>query len=113
MLGCSGGYYLDNGTCTAVGAGYWAPAGSSTRNACSAGLTTIGYGAGADESGDCGRILHFGNDKIYLRSAKETIPSLNINISGTTFYGNMTTDTKGSLRITSGGTKYSVYDDSM
>lgn len=112
-IGCGGGYYMDGLECSPVGIGYWSANGSNSRTACDTGLTTIGYGLGADESGDCGRILHFGNDKIYLRSDKVTTPSLNINISGKTFYGNMTTDTKGSLRITSGGTKYSVYDDSM
>ena len=119
---CDGGSYISvaNATqCSNVGAGYWAPSSTisqgsvGSRNACASGLTTIGSGAGADEAGDCGRVLNVGDEKIYLRSTKKTTPSLNISINGDVFYGNMSTATKGSLRINSGGTTYSVYDDSM
>ena len=119
---CDGGSYIAvaNATqCSNVGAGYWAPSSTisqgsvGSRNACASGLTTIGSGAGADEAGDCGRVLNVGDEKIYLRSTKKTTPSLNISINGDVFYGNMSTATKGSLRINSGGTTYSVYDDSM
>ena len=127
---CNAGYYastLSNGyvwnntragllgnTCVGVGAGYYSAANILTRNQCPTGLTTIGYGAGADEVTDCGRILHFGNDKLYLRSGKKTTPSLNVKIGDTTYYGNMTAGTgKGKLRLKSGTTTYSVHDDSM
>ena len=119
---CDGGSYISvaNATqCSNVGAGYWAPSSTipqgsvGSRNACASGLTTIGSGLGADEAGDCGRVLNVGDEKIYLRSTKKTTPSLNISINGDVFYGNMSTVTKGSLRINSGGTTYSVYDDSM
>ena len=119
---CDGGSYIAvaNATqCSNVGAGYWAPSSTipqgsvGSRTACESGLTTIGSGAGADEAGDCGRVLNVGDEKIYLRSTKKTTPSLNISINGDVFYGNMSTATKGSLRINSGGTTYSVYDDSM
>ena len=129
-LKCNAGYYastLSNGyvwnntragllgnTCVGVGAGYYSAANILTRNQCPTGLTTIGYGAGADEVTDCGRILHFGNDKLYLRSGKKTTPSLNVKIDDTTYYGNMTAGTgKGKLRLKSGSTTYSVHDDSM
>ena len=129
-LKCNAGYYastLSNGyvwnntragllgnTCVGVGAGYYSAANILTRNQCPTGLTTIGYGAGADEVTDCGRILHFGNDKLYLRSGKKTTPSLNVKIDDTTYYGNMTAGTgKGKLRLKSGTTTYSVHDDSM
>lgn len=129
-LKCNAGYYastLSNGyvwnntragllgnTCVGVGAGYYSAANILTRNQCPTGLTTIGYGAGADEVTDCGRILHFGNDKLYLRSGKKTTPSLNVKIGDTTYYGNMTAGTgKGKLRLKSGSTTYSVHDDSM
>ena len=129
-LKCNAGYYastLSNGyvwnntragllgnTCVGVGAGYYSAANILTRNQCPTGLTTIGYGAGADEVTDCGRILHFGNDKLYLRSGKKTTPSLNVKIGDTTYYGNMTAGTgKGKLRLKSGPTTYSVHDDSM
>lgn len=119
---CSGGAYIaaaNDTSCEDVGAGYWAAASTvsqgsaGVRNACDAGLTTIGSGAGADEAGDCGRVLNVNGEKIYLRSDKKTTPSLNVSISGKTFYGNMGTSTVGSLKIKSSGTTYSVYDDSM
>ena len=85
---------------------------AGARNQCASGLTTIGYGAGADEAGDCGRILNVGTDKVYLRSTKKTTPSLNIKIGDQTYYGNMSTATKGKLRVKNGTTTYSVHDDS-
>ena len=86
---------------------------TSSCNSCPAGLTTIGYGTGADEAGDCGHILHVGSDKLYLRSTKKTTPALNVKVGDTTFYGNMSTATKGKLRVNKDGTTYSVHDDSM
>ena len=129
-LKCNAGYYastLSNGyvwndtragllsnTCVGVGAGYYSAANILTRNQCPTGLTTIGYGAGADEAGDCGRVMHMGEDKLYLRSTKKTTPSLNVKVGDTTYYGNMTSGTtKGKLRVKSGTTTYSVHDDSM
>ena len=122
-LSCDGGYYnksqsastratvLSN-ACIAVGAGYWSATGGLTRTQCGSGLTTIGYGAGADEAGDCGRILHAGNHTIYLRNTKKTTPSLNVDINGTVFYGNMTRGTTyGKFRVNKGGTVYSVHND--
>ena len=123
QISCPGGYYLaaaNDDTCSDVSPGYWAAekivnyGDTSTRTECASGLTTIGYGAGADEATDCGRVLHFGNDTLYLRSAKKTDHALHVGINGDVFYGNMGTDlSKGSLRIKLGDTTYSVYDDSM
>ena len=123
QISCPGGYYLaaaNDATCSEVSPGYWAAekivnyGDTSTRTECASGLTTIGYGAGADEADDCGRVLHFGDDTLYLRSVKKTDHALHVGINGTVFYGNMGTDlTKGSLRIKLGDTTYSVYDDSM
>ncbi len=118
---CGGGQYVPSAGdgCVNVGVGYWGVGGTVAqnatlaRNACASGLTTIGFGLGANEAGDCGRVLNVGDEKIYLRSTKKTTPSLNISINGDVFYGNMsTTDGGSSLRINSGGTVYSVYDDS-
>lgn len=101
-------------TCRDVEKGYYSPAGDVLRTHCPAGLTTIGYGAGADEAGDCGRVMHMGEDKLYLRSTKKTTPSLNVKVGDTTYYGNMTSGTtNGKLRVKSGTTTYSVHDDSM
>lgn len=105
--------------CKPVGAGFWAPestinyGATDARNACPAGTTTIGYGPGADEAGDCGHILRIGNNaKIYLRSDKKTSPSLCAEINGKTFYANMTPRSNiGNLRTQMGDTIYSIVDD--
>jgi hypothetical protein len=119
LTSCIGGYWapvisqhsqIDG---QSVGAGYWSAAGATTRTACATGLTTVGYGAGADEFGDCGRVLHYGDNLIYLRNAKKTNPSLNISINGTIYYGNMSAAVKGNLKINYVGTTYFVYDDSQ
>ncbi len=47
--------------------------------------------AGMHELGSCGRLLHVGNDVVYLRSQKVTTPSLNFRIGDDVFYANMTT----------------------
>lgn len=121
-ISCGGGSYIataNNTTCSDVGAGYWAAASTvsqgsaGVRNACDDGLTTIGSGAGADEVGDCGRVLNVNGEKIYLRSTKKTTPSLNVSINGDVFYGNMGASSIGALKLKSNGTTYSVYDDSM
>ena len=124
-LSCDGGYYnksqsastratvLSN-ACIAVGAGYWSATGELTRTQCGSGLTTIGYGAGADEAGDCGRILSYGNKTVYLRSVRKTTPSLNVWMDGRTYYGNAAVgNVSGRIRVRRGDTTYSVYDDSM
>ena len=122
IITCDGGYYIENATdstCSAVGAGYWSAQGDvhygdqGTRTQCASGLTTIGYGLGADESGDCGRILHAGDAKIYLRSEQKTSPSLHIKVGNQVFYGNMSSTKSGKLKIKQSGTTYTVYDDSM
>ncbi len=121
-INCAGGTYLatENASiCSNVGIGYWAAASTvsqgdvGVRNMCPVGMTTIGYGASADESGDCGRVLHIGDNKIYLRSDKKTEKSLAVGVNGDVYYGNMSTDGPGALQITSDGITYTVYDDSM
>ncbi len=108
---CIGGYYWNGNTnnkvysgtvdtlkqvaCAPVGADYWSTNGNLARTKCSDGLTTAGYGAGADEIGDCGHVLHIGSSQLYLRSNKKTTPSLNIKINDTIFYGNMSSSPKG------------------
>ncbi len=119
---CSGGQYVATAGagCVNVGTGYYGVGGTVgqnatlARNQCPVGLTTIGYGAGADEAGDCGRVMHMGENKLYLRSTKKTTPSLNVKVGDAIYYGNMTSGTtKGKLRVKSGATTYSVHDDSM
>ena len=111
--------------CVNVGAGGWATGGvvsqgeTLTCGACPVGTTTIGYGAGADEASDCGRVLHVGENHVYLRGNRKTDRTLNVKIGNDTYYGNMCpVDINMSdginhyLKIKLGNTVYSVYDDS-
>ena len=101
LISCDGGSYLANAndtTCTNVGAGYWAAnsmvnyGSAGSRTPCKNGWTTIGYGFGANEEDDCGRIFNYGSEKIYLRSAKRgdaSQPALHVKIGDVIFYGTM------------------------
>ena len=126
-------------TCVPVGDGYWSPSAESCvsisdsdelnaciqdtvtqKNKCPNNLRTIGYGFGADEAGDCGRILHVDNSKVYLRSEKRTTPSLNVRVDGVVYYGDMAEydvqmniDSDRRLRVRYNDTLYWVHDDSV
>ena len=75
------------------------------------------------ELAQCGRILHIGDNIVYLRSIKKTEPSLNIDIDNDgipDFFGNMTTSdtvmTNGatkSFKVKYNSQTYSIYDDSV
>jgi len=120
QIKCNGGQYLAaaNATqCTDVGTGYWNPenftnyGSAGVRNQCPAGVTTIGYGAGADEANDCGHILNIGNYKLYLRSARQTTPALVVKDgTGQHFYGNAwPNDVRNTLHVLYNNTVYSIY----
>ena len=104
-ISCAGGYYLaeyGDTECTIAGVGNWIPASTyswdnelGAVNECPEGETTIGYGPGADEEGDCGRKFHVGANILYLRSVKKTTPSLNVKMGNKTYYGNMSEYTSG------------------
>ncbi|MBR4475871.1 MAG: hypothetical protein IKP05_04330, partial [Alphaproteobacteria bacterium] len=118
-----------------IGAGYYCSAGAKKKNptsasdsvsssaqcgACTSPLTTIGYGPGADEAGDCGRKFHAGDGYLYLRSTKKGSKALNVKVGSTTFYGNMSTTEKNmsdgvskKLKVKDGNTTYWVHDDSV
>lgn len=75
------------------------------------------------ELAQCGRILHIGDNIVYLRNIKKTEPSLNIDIDNDgipDFFGNMTTSdtvmTNGatkSFKVKYNSQTYSIYDDSV
>ena len=124
-LTCDGGYYttksgqyayrslaeLAANTCTSVGSGYYSADGDLTRTACDTGLVTCGAGKCANEAADCGRILHAGNQSIYLRSAARTSPALNVKIGNQTFFGALSTSYSSALKVKNDGTTYSVVND--
>ncbi|MBO7508902.1 MAG: hypothetical protein J6T57_01315 [Alphaproteobacteria bacterium] len=79
-------------------------------------------GAGQDEIGDCGRILHVENcingecsgPYVYLRSNKKTMPSLNVEIEGKVYYGNMFmvgNGVDGLIKTEYNGSTYVVCDE--
>ena len=64
-------------------------------------------------------ILHIGDEVVYLKSTKLTIPSLNVGWDGDVFYANMTTtptnmsfESEHYLKLNINGTLYYVCDDS-
>lgn len=125
QLNCAGGTYLavaNDSACTDAGAGYWSVGGTvnygSTlpRNACSTGLTTVGYGHGADELSDCGRILHVGDYILYSKTVKPTTPALNIQVdNGATYYlgAGTTNHSLSTLHLSHENQQYTIFDDSL
>jgi hypothetical protein len=76
--------------------------------------------AGMSSVDQCGRILHIGDNVVYLRSAKKTTPSLHIKVGDDVFYGNATTldvpvhaGVERKLKVRYNNTTYSIYDDSV
>ena len=130
QIECAGGSYVaaaNDASCSNVGTAYWSAGeivnyGSvGTRTACPTGLTTTGSGVGADEAGDCGRILHVGAYSVRLRSAQKTTPSLKFDTNNdgeadlfgsmTTTQTNMSSASNKKLKVNRGGTVYYVHDD--
>lgn len=121
QIKCVGGTYLStpNGTeCVNVGAGNWLSENLTNYgavgipNQCVGGMTTAGYGASADELGDCGRKLYVGDIVLYLRSDKKTTPSLNVQCGDQVYYGSMRLDDGGhGIKIKQGDTIYTVVDE--
>ena len=125
---CDGGSYIANAndaTCTNAGVGYWISENTvnygytNSPSQCPNGLTTIGYGAGADEANDCGHVLRIGNNVIYLRKNKKTPHTLNLRINDEIFYANMSLQTMNMhdnnplhLKTKIDGSIYYIYDDS-
>ena len=108
--------------CVDAGAGYYSTGGvinygaAASRIACPAGLTTVGYGHGADEAADCGHKLHVGDFVFYTKQTKPSVPALNIlSPEGTVFYlGASPSDhTLSKLHLKHNNQKYTVYDDGL
>ena len=122
QIKCDGGTYLAaaNGTeCAPVGTAFWNPINYTyygsvgTRQQCPDNLTTLGYGAGADDASDCGKVLHIGKYTVHLRSGKKTSPSLVVQYGERMLYGDMLPDMRGYLRTEYNGVTYSVSNIDM
>ena len=127
---CDPGYYLPKGseTCALCLENNYCVGGTYTYSessddgiaACSNNLYAP---AGMWEAAQCGRILHVGENVIYLRSAKKTTPSLNVDVDKdgvADFFGNMTTKdvpmhagNTHRLKLRYNDTTYTVYDDTV
>ena len=124
---CAPGTYLeaDAITCTQCPIGSYCPGDTYTFNETNeSGKTICPNGwtspAGSTSVGQCGYVLHIGQEFIHLRSERLTNTSLNFRIGNDIFYGNMTTTptvyhagTNHELKIQIGNTIYYVYDDTV
>ena len=127
---CNVGQYVPKlwNSCTTCLENSYCPGGTFSFNgitsqgttACAAGLYAP---AGMWESAQCGRILHIGNEVVYLRASKITDHALHVDVDHdgvADYFGNMTTadvvmhaGSERKLKIKLGNTIYSVYDDTV
>ncbi len=78
---------------------------------------------GAKTAGECGKILHVGEDNMYLTSEKQTAPAFAILMNGKTYYAKMSLaengkksmnqDTARSLKVLYNNKEYYVYDGTI
>ena len=74
---------------------------------------------GTTNEGDCGRVLHVGQDTLYLTQERRTLPALAVRLDNKVYYGKtapvsggvkpMNTDTTNQLRLRLDGVEYSIY----
>ena len=127
---CTPGYYVpaNHDGCVICPSDSYCPGGTYTFNetvtqgitACASGLFAP---AGMWESAQCGRVLHIGDEVVYLRASKKTSPALHVDVDNdgiADFFGNATTADvvmhAGSihkLKLQVGDTVYSIYDDTI
>jgi len=123
---CSAGDYFkaDWAQCQNCLVNNYCPGGTYTYDGTNMGITACPDGtfspAGMSSIDQCGHILHIGDDVLYLRSMKQTTPSLNVKVGDDIFYGNMTLSdvvmhdgTERKLKVHFDNTTYSVYDDTV
>ena len=94
-ISCNPGYYLpaNSQSCTQCPKNSYCPGGTFTETTSDSGITqcpdNMYSPLGSDSADDCGRVLHIGEYILYLRTAKLTVPSLNVQIGNTIYYGDM------------------------
>ena len=127
---CNPGTYLPKNTslCRTCLANNYCVGGTFVFNASvDQGITQCPNGlfapAGMPNASQCGRILHVGEDTVYLHQNRQTERTLNVDTDDdgiSDFFGNMTTtpvsmniNTQSQLVLAFDGKTYYVYDDSM
>ncbi len=126
---CERGYYLPelSESCAQCPENSYCPGGDYTYSEESVGLYSCPEETfssnGMWEISQCGRILHVGNDVLYLNSVQRTTPSLRLDLNHdgvADYFAHMTTldvpmhiGTERKLKIRYMGLLYSVYDDTV
>ncbi len=127
---CNAGQYVQKlwDSCTTCPENSYCPGGNYNFNTSTAqGITACSAGtyspAGAKESAQCGRILHIGDEVVYLRASKITDHALHVDVDHdgvADYFGNMTTadvvmhaGSERKLKAKLGDTVYSIYDDTV
>ena len=127
---CDAGYYLpkESDTCELCLENHYCGGGQYTYSEtiaqgisdCPEGLVSP---SGTAQVGLCGKIMHVGDDIMYLTSIKQTTPALNVRIDDTVYYAKMTPlsngekpinkNTEHSLHTVVDGVEYTIYDNTV
>lgn len=130
QLNCSPGYYLPHNSeeCVICPADSYCPGGNYTFDEnndagiypCPDGLVSP---VGTTISDNCGKILHVGEDVLYLTQTKQTHPALAVKVDGKIYYAKtapissgvkpMNENTTHSLHTVVEGVEYSIYDNTI
>ena len=75
---------------------------------------------GSKTANDCGIVMHFDEDVLYLTKSKQTTPALAVRVDGVTYYAKTTTaskpmnsNTTHRLKVRVEGVEYSVHDNTI
>ena len=127
---CNAGQYVQKlwNSCTTCPQNSYCPGGNYNFSANAAqGITACSAGtyspAGSGEAAQCGRILHLGDEVLYLRASKITSPALHVDVDHdgvADYFGNMTTadvvmhaGSERKFKVKMNDVIYSVYDDTV
>lgn len=127
---CNAGYYLpqDATECVKCAKDSYCGGGTFAYNAESAqGITAcpdnMNSLPGASTVGECGKILHAGEDVMYLTSEKQTAPAFAVMMNNKTYYAKMSPvengkkpmnkDTTRSMKVLYNNHEYYVYDGTV
>jgi len=118
---CNPGYYLpENSTeCVLCEANHYCAGGeNAVMQPCGEGFVSP---TGIAEAGDCGKILHIGEDVVYLTQTQHSVPAFAAQIGGKTYYAKtkpvvnnefvpVTNGSHRSLKMWYNNAEYAIYD---